>query len=131
MATSSAKILILDDEPEIREIVCELLEEEFLGIVQCENVTGAFKELEGQSFDLIISDIMMPEMSGLDFLKELRIKKVEIPVVFISGTNDMKMLESALALGAADFIEKPFQQADLLAIVRKQAQIGMLINKKS
>ena len=131
MAILKAHVVIVDDEADIRELVQEMLMDEIERTTVCSSVAEVFKILATDTVDLVISDILMPEMDGITFLKELRSKKINTSVVFISGSNDIKVLEKALALGAADFIEKPFQNENLITTVRKHAQVGMMLNKKS
>jgi DNA-binding NtrC family response regulator len=131
MAKLNAHVVVVDDEIDIRELVQEMLIDEIEKITVCSSVAEVFQILSLGPVDLVISDILMPEMDGISFLKELRIKKFNTGVVFISGSNDLKVLEKALALGAADFIEKPFKNENLVATVRKHAQVGMMQNKKS
>jgi two-component system response regulator FixJ len=71
-----------------------------------------------KQFDCIVSDVRMPGMSGLDLVRELKNRNVGAPIVLITGHGDVDMAVAAIKVGAADFIEKPFDESRLLASVR-------------
>ena len=71
-----------------------------------------------KQFDCIVSDVRMPGMSGLDLVRELKSRNVGAPIVLITGHGDVDMAVAAIKVGAADFIEKPFDESRLLASVR-------------
>ncbi len=73
---------------------------------------------EGQQFDCIVSDVRMPGMSGLDLIQSLKIGRSIAPVVLITGHGDVDMAVAAIKVGAFDFIEKPFDEARLLASIK-------------
>lgn len=73
---------------------------------------------QGKNFDCIVSDVRMPGMSGLDLVRELKSRDVGAPIVLITGHGDVDMAVAAIKVGAADFIEKPFDESRLLASVR-------------
>lgn len=73
---------------------------------------------QGKQFDCIVSDVRMPGMSGLDLVRELKSRNAGAPIVLITGHGDVDMAVAAIKIGAADFIEKPFDESRLLAGVR-------------
>jgi two-component system response regulator FixJ len=81
--------------------------QEFLAVLQ-----------QNKQFDCIVSDVRMPGMSGLDLVRELKTRNVGAPIVLITGHGDVDMAVAAIKVGAADFIEKPFDESRLLASVR-------------
>jgi two-component system response regulator FixJ len=81
--------------------------QEFLAVLQ-----------RDKQFDCIVSDVRMPGMSGLDLVRELKSRNVGVPIVLITGHGDVGMAVAAIKVGAADFIEKPFDESRLLASVR-------------
>jgi two-component system response regulator FixJ len=72
----------------------------------------------GQTFDCIVSDVRMPGMSGLDLVQHIKAKGSSTPIVLITGHGDVDMAVTAIKVGAYDFIEKPFDEARLLASIR-------------
>jgi FixJ family two-component response regulator len=79
---------------------------------------------DGAQLDCIVSDIRMPGMSGLDLLRRLKDRRSSVPLILITGLGDIEMAVSAIKNGAFDFIEKPFDEGRLLAIVRNAIAIG-------
>ena len=119
--------LILDDEPLTREVIAEHLPWRALGVsrvLQAENGADALELLAHDSADLVISDVRMPEMDGLDFVAAVRRFNLRCQVIFISGYCEKDALKSALRLGAVDFLEKPLKLDELEASVR--SAIGRL-----
>jgi DNA-binding response OmpR family regulator len=108
------KILIVDDEPDLREILALELEYQQAQIFQASSVAEAKKILESQTFDLIISDIRMPGESGIDLLQHIRgMYKASPPIILITGFADVESYV-AYHLGADDLIQKPFSIEKLL-----------------
>lgn len=111
------KILIVDDEIEI----CNLLRDEFTSLgwsVQCaQDGKEAHQKVTDTNFDVIVSDIRMPEGGGLEILKYLRATKSLLPAVYLVTGNPDHALEEALSLGARGVIAKPFSLVDLVRLV--------------
>ena len=112
-----AKILIIDDERGIRNTLREILADEGHEVEVAENGKQGLEMAQAKAYDLIYSDIKMPEMDGMEFLSKLvesRKSKVEsgedvneCPVVMISGHGDVETAVQALKIGAYDFLLKP------------------------
>ncbi len=109
------KVLIVDDEKEAREIFARLLQSEYL-VRTAASPQEAIKILENESFDIVLSDVVMPEMNGIDFLKIIKERWPSTAVIMISGKASVKMSVEAMRIGAEDFIEKPVEDLDLLKI---------------
>ena len=102
------KVLLVDDEPEILEILREFLELRSHEVSTASNGKQALDlVLTQDDFNLVFSDIKMPEMDGLTFLEKVRNNDLDIPVILISGQGDLESSIRALKLGALDFIVKP------------------------
>jgi response regulator RpfG family c-di-GMP phosphodiesterase len=113
-----ARILIVDDEPEIREVLCALLSDDY----QCAAVSSAedaLSLLESEAFDLIISDIMMSGMSGLEMVPKVLQSAPDSVVVMISGVQTIESAIKALRAGAFDYIMKPFDLRQVEAAVKR------------
>lgn len=112
-----SKILIVDDEIDIAELISDTLVDEGYDTVICNNGEDAIKEISNNSFDLILLDIMLPGMSGTDVCKKIR-DTLSCPIIFISAkaTTIDKLL--GFELGADDYITKPFDIYELLARVK-------------
>ena len=120
-------ILVVDDEPEIRRLVCEILEDEGYQVATAENA-GAARELKkSKKPDLILLDIWMPDADGITLLKEWVAEEALLcPVVMMSGHGSVEAAVEATRLGAYDFLEKPLSLAKLLLIVERALEASTL-----
>ena len=112
-----AKILIVDDEPRIRELIRENLQYAGYACEEAGDGSAALSLLSGGGFDLVILDLGLPDMDGLDILRQLRSWST-LPVVVVSARSHEQDKVSALDLGADDYLTKPFGTDELLARVR-------------
>ena len=112
-----AKILIVDDEPRIRELIREHLQ--YAGYV-CEEAgdgSAALSLLSGGGFDLVILDLMLPEVDGFDICRQVREEK-NTPIIMVSAKKDDIDKIRGLGLGADDYMTKPFSPSELVARVK-------------
>lgn len=112
------KILIVDDERSIRNTVKELLEMEEYKCETAENGVLALDSCRNRQFDLVITDIKMPEMDGVELLEKLKREFSDLPVVMISGHGTIETAVECIKNGAFDFISKPIEMNRLLVTVR-------------
>jgi two-component system cell cycle sensor histidine kinase/response regulator CckA len=111
----SATILIVDDDEELRRFMSRILERNGYRIFEADSAERALRvvdEFEG-SFDLLVSDVVMGEMSGRDLATTLQSKRPELAVLLVSGTANRSVLKD-LASDASDFLAKPFKPSDLV-----------------
>jgi len=122
-----AKFLIIDDERSIRNTLKDILEFEKHQVVLAENGKAGLDAALSTSFDVIFSDIKMPEMDGIELLTALKEQEVEAPVVMISGHGNIDTAVDCIKKGAFDFIEKPIDLNRLLITVRNALDINSLV----
>jgi DNA-binding NtrC family response regulator len=116
---SAPYILVVDDEPDIRELVREILEDEGFQVGVAENAATARESRRARRPDLTLLDIWMPDTDGITLLKEwAEGGEIETPVIIMSGHGTVETAVEATRLGAYDFIEKPLSMAKLLLTVR-------------
>jgi len=114
------EILVVDDEPGIRELMREILEEEGYEVRAAENGTAARAALDAKIPDLVLLDIWMPDVDGVTLLKEWKMQgRLTMPVVMMSGHGTVHTAVEATRLGAFDYLEKPVAYKQLLETVRK------------
>lgn len=113
----SKKILIVDDEEDIRDIVGTLLEMNGFEAFEAKNVKELNQQISLHSFSLIILDIGLPESDGLTAMKKLRLNH-DIPIVLLTGKGDVIDKVIGLELGADDYITKPFHSHELIARIK-------------
>ena len=112
------RILVVDDESSIRFSLSELLGDEHT-VTPAEHAPAALALLEDESFDLVISDLNMPAMSGMQLLEEVRARHPQIIFVLMTAFADVRTAVQALKQGAYDYIPKPFDNDDMRALVRR------------
>jgi DNA-binding NtrC family response regulator len=115
----SDKILIVDDEPSNRNILGQELTHEGYSVLAASDGREALGKVELSRPDLIILDYMMPDLSGLEVLKELRKRENDTPVVMITAYGTMERAVEAMKEGAYDFITRPFEPDHIVLVVRK------------
>jgi two-component system, OmpR family, response regulator len=114
-----AKILIVDDDAHIRELIHVILSKEGVSIVEAEDGESALSILETEKIDLIILDIMMPNMDGWTFCQEVRSYYSEtLPILMLTAKGETAQKVKGFDLGADDYMVKPFAPAELSARVR-------------
>ncbi|MGK8833575.1 response regulator transcription factor [Bacillus paranthracis] len=115
----SDKILIVDDDKEIRNLISVYLENEGLQTQKAEDAIEALKLLEEKEFDLILLDVMMPNMDGIEACMKIR-EEQTIPIIMLSAkSEDMDKIQG-LTSGADDYLSKPFNPLELIARVKSQ-----------
>lgn len=119
--------LVVDDEPHLRSILVRLLTEEGFACRQAGNGQEALRELEREPADLIVSDIRMPEMDGIQLLPELRRRWPDSALVMVTAVSDVRSAIWCLTQGALDYVAKPFQIEDVQARVRQALEKRRLL----
>lgn len=119
--------LIVDDEPVVRKVVRRALQRAGFDVTEASDGRAALDCARGSDFDLVISDVRMPVMDGLDLLEHLSLHLPELPVILISGSLESAGIRRATALGAFDVLDKPFavqrlQSAALRALDRRNKE---------
>lgn len=121
------KILVVDDEEAIREVVSTLLDAQgYLCTVRA-NGRLALEAFRSDTFDLVLSDIVMPEMDGLKLLGQLRQEDPDVPVIMVTAMHDISIALEAIRAGAYDYILKPFEKDQLHLSVRRALEHRRLV----
>lgn len=116
MAETRKKVLVVDDEPGIRDSLRLLLKSHF-DVTTAEDGLQALSSFEDLAPDLILLDVMMPRLDGIETLKRLREKSPDIPVVMLTGANTVRTAVEAMKLGAVDYLNKPFDVEALTTLI--------------
>lgn len=118
------RILVVEDDDMLREAVVAVLQEEFYLVEQAAaGSEGLYKALQG-IYDLVVLDIMLPEMSGLVIVKKIRAKGISIPVLLLTARDSIEDRVTGLEAGADDYLIKPFAVPELLARVKALLRRG-------
>lgn len=113
------KILVLDDEKVFREEIREFLEGDGFSVLLSAKPSEAFAVLSENEIDILILDLRLPEMDGLEVLKRVKIQYPEIEVIMITGHGDMDAVIQAMRHGAVEFFPKPFRLLDMRAAIQR------------
>lgn len=139
-----AKVLLVDDEVDFLTALSERLENRGMMVNTVTSGEDAIIEVGNQKYDLIVLDLSMPGIDGLETLKRLKEKQPDSEIVMLTGQGTIKSTMEAMKLGAEDFMEKPVNIADLLERIsdakdkhmlamhsKSQKEIDMILHKKS
>lgn len=121
-------ILVVEDDARLNQIVCTYLNDSGFLTKGCLNAKEAYEELYGGMYELIISDIMMPEIDGFEFARTVREVNRTIPILFMSAKDDLPSKQKGFQLGIDDYMVKPIELDELLLRVRallRRANIEM------
>jgi DNA-binding NtrC family response regulator len=119
MAESKGKVLVIDDEAEIRESLATLLEFEGYSVDAAEDAAHGLRALESRAYDLVLLDLMLPDQPGLEALEEIRRRDLETPVAVITAYATVDNAVAAIKRGATDFFTKPWNNDKLLLEIDK------------
>ncbi len=119
------KILIVDDVPKNIQVAANILQKEGYQMAFAQNGSTALAQTQKIRFDLILLDIMMPEMDGYEVCNRIRqdSENMDVPIIFLSAKNDSESIIKGFDLGAMDYVAKPFNGAELLARVRTHLEL--------
>ena len=121
-------ILVVEDDEKLNRIVCTYLNDSGFQAKGCLNAQDAYDEMYKQLYDLIISDIMMPEKDGFEFARTVRKVNKRIPILFMSAKDDLPSKQKGFQLGIDDYMVKPVDLDELVLRVRallRRANIEM------
>ena len=121
------KISIVDDEKDMRESITQWLTLSGYETESFDSASNALKFIGKEHPGVVISDIKMPGMDGIEFLKKLMVKDSTLPVILITGHGDVAMAVEAMHLGAYDFLEKPFDPNKILEIAKRALHTRKLV----
>jgi putative nucleotidyltransferase with HDIG domain len=124
---ANERILVVDDEEAIREVVATLLEAQGYQCTVMQNGKLALQSFLGDSHDLVLSDIVMPEMDGLKLLEKVRAHNQDVPVIMVTAMHDISTALEAIRHGAYDYILKPFEKDQLYVSVRRALEHRRLV----
>lgn len=118
---ATRRILAVDDSVSIRKSISFILGQEGFEVVEAENGSDGLNKSKGEKFGLIITDINMPIMDGIQFIKELRstVEHKFTPIIVLTTENQDSKMQEGKAAGATGWIVKPFSSEKLIAVVKK------------
>ena len=124
-----SKILVIDDEKNIRKALREILEYEKHTVDEAENGADGASKIEKGNYDLVFCDVKMPKMDGIELLEKIQKLQLEVPIVMISGHGNIETAVEAVKKGAFDFIAKPLDLNRLLVTLRNALDKSTLVTE--
>ena len=119
MGNASIKILVVDDDNDLRELIIDILLAKKFDVKEAENGKSAQSMIAIEDFHIVITDIKMPLLNGIELLHYVKRTKPKINVILMTGFSEVTETQEAYELGAREFLLKPFRKEDLLAAVEK------------
>jgi len=111
-------ILVVDDEASLRELLVIMLQREGYRVDEADNGVTALEKVNHNSYDLIISDIQMPQLTGIELLRELRRREIDVTVLMVTAFSSTEEAVEAMKLGAYDYITKPFKNDEIRLVIK-------------
>jgi len=127
MIDSRIQVLLIDDDPHLRQALSQTLDLAGLKVSALADARGVAERIERDWPGVVVSDIRMPGIDGLQLLQHLHEKDPELPVLLITGHGDVPLAVQAMRAGAYDFLEKPFASDDLQSSVRRALEVRRLV----
>jgi putative two-component system response regulator len=124
VATTGMDCLVVDDEPRLRQVLVHLMRNDGFRCFEASNGVEAIEMLERQSVPLLMSDMRMPRMDGIELLRQVRARWPDTAVVMITAVADVEVAVSCLAIGAMDYLTKPFHLEEV------RARVGQALEKR-
>ncbi len=118
------RVLVIEDETKVGYFIKRALEEESYAVDLCEDGAKGLDMALATNYDLLVVDVMLPSMSGLDVLKNIRLERIHTPVLILSAQSQIDQRVKGLDAGADDYLTKPFAIDELLARVRALLRRG-------
>lgn len=112
------KILLIEDDAAIRLAIKESLESENYFVDEVDNASAALKKISNDNYDLILLDLILPDMDGVELCKKLRADDIRVPIIMVTSRKDEIDKVIGLEIGADDYITKPFSMRELLARIK-------------
>jgi DNA-binding response OmpR family regulator len=118
------RVLIVEDERKLRDVLATALQSEHYEVVASGTGDDGFVRAQGEAFDLVVLDLMLPGRSGLEILQALRLRRIDTPVLVLTARDGVADRVLGLDLGADDYLVKPFALPELLARIRALLRRG-------
>ena len=125
----SVDVLVIDDEPVVREAVRRILEGDGLRVEGAEDGASGLAHPAARTCRLVLCDLMLPDLPGMEVLKSLHAERPDLPIVMITGFATPDHALRARDAGAIDFLAKPFEAGELLEAVRRALAVGASAEK--
>jgi nitrogen regulation protein NR(I) len=124
-----AKLLVVDDESKMRRVLQLFFEDTGYAVAQAENGEEALREIDSSRPDLVLCDMRMPRMNGMELLRQIKLKTPELPVIIMTAYGEVKTAVEAMKLGAESYLTKPLDMEELRILVNRAIEKSSLIRE--
>jgi EAL domain-containing protein (putative c-di-GMP-specific phosphodiesterase class I) len=124
--TPKGRVLIVEDDRRLQEVFADVLADEGFDVNLASDGAGALRALEGGVFDVVLSDVVMPGGTGVDLLRAVRERDLDVPVVLVTGNPSVETAVQAVEMGALHYLVKPVSRLDLVRAVTRAARLRKL-----
>jgi two-component system OmpR family response regulator len=124
------KILVAEDDEKLNYIVCTFLNDNGYLAISCKDAIEAFDRMEEETVDMIITDVMMPEMDGFEFSAAVRKHDKKIPILFLTARDDIASKQKGYHIGIDDYLVKPIEMEELILHVSALLRRASIANEK-
>lgn len=121
-------VLVVDDEPSLVDTIATIFRYEGYEVAEARSGREALSRVQERQFDLVVLDVMLPDLDGLEVTRRMRADGIEVPVLFLTAKGQVEDLVAALAVGGDDYVAKPFSLAEVVA--RAKALVRRAANDK-
>lgn len=125
-----AKILVIDDEQGMRQVTAKILSQQGYNVFQAEDGATAVQLLGTETFDLVMLDIRLPDMDGVEILAHIKKTRPDLPVIMLSGFGDVETAVGLVRQGAFDYISKPYKVDKLLSLARNALEQNGIVSSE-
>jgi EAL domain-containing protein (putative c-di-GMP-specific phosphodiesterase class I) len=123
-------VLVADDDEDVRTLLSKSLRSAGYAVVQASDGRQALEILDARPVDAIVTDISMPEMTGIELLRAIRARRADVPVVLVTGSPDMESAMQAVKLGALIYLTKPIDLDELRRVLARAVRLGRIARLK-
>ena len=123
-------ILVVEDEKQLNYIICSFLNDSGFHAISCNNALDALDRIYEESVHLIVSDIMMPEMDGFEFTREVRKQDKKIPILFMTARDDINSKQKGYGAGIDDYMVKPIDPEELVMRIQALLRRANIANER-
>ncbi|UCD57248.1 MAG: response regulator [Candidatus Hydrogenedentota bacterium] len=124
-------ILLVDDDQEFRKAMKKMFEKSGYVVTIAADGKEALEAISKDVFDLVISDLRMPRLNGIELMEEIKRKKLNVPVVFITAYGEVESYMDLMNMGAFEYINKPVKREQILSVARRALEASSNLRRSS
>jgi DNA-binding NtrC family response regulator len=127
--SAAPRILLIEDDARLAENLRQVLEDEGFAVTSCPRGDDGLRRASKGAFDVVLTDMRLPGLGGLDLVRQLHTAQPHLPIVLMTAHGTIETAIEATQLGAYDYLQKPFEMEELLALLQKAVDAGLLMRE--